>query len=63
MNTNTDAPDAAEKLRYVFVARPRCPACNSLKVTSYRTLKNGDGSLTRYAKCRDCRWKFLVVVD
>jgi DNA-directed RNA polymerase subunit M/transcription elongation factor TFIIS len=59
--TQPPAPDGAT--RYVFVARPRCPRCHSVDLKVYKTIDNGDDSLTRYTTCRSCGNKFLVVAE
>ncbi len=48
---------------YVHFTRPRCPVCGSVKLRAYRTIRNGDGSLTRYSRCKDCETKLIVVVE
>jgi len=56
-------PDPAESLRYVFVERPRCPACGSADLKTNKTTRDPDGSACRDTKCRDCGWHFFVVVE
>ena len=48
---------------YVSWRRPRCPLCNSYRLRSYKTVANGDGTLTRYSKCRDCGTRLILVVE
>jgi hypothetical protein len=55
--------DAAERDRYVFIERPRCPLCSSLRLKTDRTERHGDESVTRHTHCRDCGAKFFVVVE
>jgi DNA-directed RNA polymerase subunit M/transcription elongation factor TFIIS len=63
MRTLPEQADAAERDRYVFVERPRCPICNSAKLRTVRTERHGDESVTRHTRCCDCRAKFFVVVE
>jgi phage FluMu protein Com len=63
-----DEPDdggetANGRRRYIRAKRPRCPTCNSPRLQTYRTEQNGDDTVTRYARCRDCRQLLLVVVE
>ena len=63
-NVNTTTiPDAAERDRYVYVERPRCPRCTSPKLKTLRSEDQGDDSTMRTTVCRDCRHKFYVVVE
>jgi len=48
---------------YLFIERPRCPNCGSLKLRTYRTSRHGDDSLTRHAACADCGQKVLIVLE
>jgi len=48
---------------YVHYQRPRCPRCDSLRLRSYRSTPNGDGSVTRHSRCRDCGARLLIVAD
>ena len=62
--SSTAGTDAGEPLRYVYVERPRCPACGSDNLRTQKTRpKETDKSVTRETVCRDCRWHFLVVVE
>jgi len=59
----TTKPDTRPARQYVYVTRPRCPACGSHKLLTYRTSQNGDDTLTRYAKCGDCGARLILVVE
>ncbi len=63
--TTTTKPPTSERpaARYIYVTRPRCSDCGSVKLRAYRSQPNGDGSLTRYAKCKDCGARFVLVVE
>jgi len=58
----TDAP-GGERRRYGFARRPRCPACGSPRLRSYATRHQGDKTLTRYSRCRDCLTKLILVLE
>lgn len=49
--------------RYVYCARPRCPACRGAALLTYRSQSDGDGTVTRYSCCRTCGAKFIVVME
>jgi formate dehydrogenase maturation protein FdhE len=49
--------------RYVHHRRPRCPICGSTGLRSYKSLRNGDTSVSRYVACRGCGCKFILVVE
>jgi len=48
---------------YIYFQRPRCPECGSTKFDGKGTQRNGDGSTTRYADCRGCGQKLLIVAE
>lgn len=48
---------------YVFVERPKCPRCGSPDLRTYGTRKGGDGTISRYAQCRACLVKLVVVLE
>jgi hypothetical protein len=54
--------DDPEPVR-VFIDRARCPECGSCDLQSYRTDSNGDETVTRRTFCRECFFRFLVVVE
>lgn len=50
----------------VTIAPPpkaRCPECGCDANILVRSLRGGDGSVTRYALCRRCQEPFVIVVD
>jgi DNA-directed RNA polymerase subunit M/transcription elongation factor TFIIS len=49
--------------RYVHCRRPRCPKCRATSLRSYKTLRSGDGSVTRYTACKDCGHRFILVLE
>lgn len=63
----TDAPtdilDPAESDRYVFIEKARCPKCGSPELKTTKTEKHGDDAVTRHTTCRECSWKFFVVIE
>jgi len=63
--TNSTKPvlDAAEHLRFEFVRRPRCPACQSSNIQTIRSSDQGDGTTKRHTQCRDCQHRFFVIVE
>jgi hypothetical protein len=68
MNTDTDeinmtGESSPSGRLYVYFQKPRCPRCGSANLHGYGTQQNGDGSTTRYADCRDCRQKLLIVAE
>ncbi|NLF08948.1 MAG: hypothetical protein GX594_13355 [Pirellulaceae bacterium] len=49
---------------YVYVTRPRCPECGEVEtLLAYRTVDNGDGSKTRYAHCRSCHARVVIILE
>jgi DNA-directed RNA polymerase subunit RPC12/RpoP len=52
-----------ERPRIVFVERPRCPACGSSRLQTYRTTQNGDSTVTRHSRCLACGQRLFVVVE
>ena len=63
MNDRPPAPstDAAERMKYVFVITPTCPACGSSCYRTNRTDRDTDGTRTQGAVCRECAAKFKIV--
>ena len=62
-NVEASTTDAAELDRYVYIRRARCPICESPELKTQKTVDNGDDSLTRETKCRECGHRFFVVVE
>ena len=58
METTTKTPRP-----YVFVERPRCPACGSVDLHPYKTVQQGDGSTLRYVRCKSCGEKAFLVIE
>jgi hypothetical protein len=54
---------AHDRLRYVFVDRPACPACGSVKLKTIRSKTRDDGSVTRTTRCQECDHRFFVILD
>ena len=54
---------ADESLRYVFIPRPRCPACGSTSLQTIRSNDQGDGTTARRTACRECGHRFFVIVE
>ena len=48
---------------YVYARRVRCPSCNSPSLRVQRSVDNGDGSRTRYSKCRDCGANVVLIIE
>jgi transposase-like protein len=61
MNPSVDRPRKED--RYLYVARPRCPECASPKLKAYRSMDNGDGSISRYVRCEQCGRKLILVLE
>jgi hypothetical protein len=59
----TEAAEAGEPLRYVFVAISRCPVCGSAELKTLRSENQEDGSILRRTKCRTCQHPFFVVLE
>jgi DNA-directed RNA polymerase subunit RPC12/RpoP len=64
MNTTGHHATADDSLRYVFIERPRCPACGSAELQTIRSKSDkSDGSKARRTACRDCGHRFFVIVE
>jgi transcription elongation factor Elf1 len=50
------------RLPTVYVKRPRCPHCNSLRLHPYKTLQRSTGATWRYVLCRGCGRRGIVVL-
>lgn len=61
--TTTHTPLSQPPSRYVYHQRPRCPQCGSPALRTYKTLQNGDTSLTRYTVCTRCGHRFILVIE
>ncbi len=53
--------DPAERLRFCFVDKPRCPRCGSARLKTLRSMPAEDESRTQRKLCEDCGWRFFVV--
>ncbi|MFA7238091.1 MAG: hypothetical protein WC058_14605 [Phycisphaeraceae bacterium] len=47
----------------VIVGLPLCPACRSADWKCGGKKAQGDGSVLRYAACKDCGCKFRIVAE
>ena len=54
---------AGDSLRYVFVERPRCPACGSGDLQTIRSQNQHDGTTSRRTWCKVCNHRFFVIVE
>jgi hypothetical protein len=59
-SANSPKPEPA---RYVFVEAPRCPNCESTRLKIVRSVRNGRVGRLKWAWCRDCPWRFKIVVE
>ncbi|MCC7291478.1 MAG: hypothetical protein IT449_05385 [Phycisphaerales bacterium] len=66
---NTEAPRHEprryQRLATVVVQRPRCPACDGVRLMKYRSIADqGDGSALAWVRCMadgcGCRFKLLM---
>jgi len=57
-HATADAP-----LRYVFIDRPRCPACDSTDLQTIRSQDQHDGTTARRTTCKACGHRFFVIVE
>lgn len=62
MNTQQQYSDG-DYLRYVFIPRPRCPACESMDLKTLRSVDQGDGTRRKRTKCNECNHTFDVILD
>jgi Zn ribbon nucleic-acid-binding protein len=63
MDLNRDEPTGADTLRYVFVSRARCPACDSADLHTIRSIDQGDGTRRKRTQCLKCFHKFFVILE
>jgi DNA-directed RNA polymerase subunit M/transcription elongation factor TFIIS len=47
----------------VFVTRPTCPLCGGESYDRSRTDSSGDGSSTKYCRCRHCDGLFKIIIE
>lgn len=51
------------RLTTITVERPRCPACDGVRLRKYRTLSDqGDGSALWWVQC-ECGTRFRVLLE
>jgi hypothetical protein len=63
-STSTETSGARPQPHYVYVVRPRCPDCGEVEtLLAYRTVDNGDGTKTRYARCRSCEARAVLILE
>jgi DNA-directed RNA polymerase subunit RPC12/RpoP len=64
VSTTGQYATADDSLRYVFIERPRCPACGSTELQTVRSKSDKtDGSTSRRTACKECGHKFFVIVE
>ena len=47
----------------IFVERPRCPECGSVRLLARKTLDGGDGTITRRCRCDGCGARVDLVLE
>ena len=47
----------------VHIARTRCLECDSASLLTTKSISQGDGSTARITRCRECGFKFVIVVE
>ena len=52
-----------ERPTYVYVRRPRCPDCGGVRLLAYRSVKQGDGTVTRYVRCSGCGRRVVLIIE
>ncbi|MFZ1935326.1 MAG: hypothetical protein WCB27_02660 [Thermoguttaceae bacterium] len=53
----------SEKRYAILVKWPRCPACGSIHLKSYRTMKLGGESIMRYSRCTKCQVRIVITLQ
>lgn len=56
-------PRPSSQRDILFIERARCPACGSDNLQSRHSQDQGDGSVVRDTKCRECGHVFSVVEE
>jgi hypothetical protein len=56
-------PTGAERFRYVYVERPRCPSCGSASLLAIRSKSHDDGTTERRVQCQGCYHKFFLILE
>ena len=56
-------PAPGERPAYLWVRRPRCPRCGSVRLVAYDSRDVGDGVRVRHARCKDCQRRLVVIVE
>lgn len=54
---------SGDRSRYVFHPLPRCPLCDSQRLLTTRSQNQQDGSRKRWTTCRDCGWRFFLILE
>ena len=49
------------EIRRIYVERPRCEDCGSVKLRVGRTVTTKDESRIQYTRCNDCGASYVVV--
>jgi hypothetical protein len=56
-------PPPGDPLRYVYRPKDRCRLCRSDNLKTYRSTRHPDGVIERRTICRDCGYKFILVLE
>ncbi|MBI5289271.1 MAG: hypothetical protein HY873_09920 [Chloroflexi bacterium] len=57
-------PPRYQRLATVVVERPRCPACNGVRLLKYRSIADqGDGSALAWVRCLACACRFKLLME
>jgi DNA-directed RNA polymerase subunit RPC12/RpoP len=67
MEATTDKPKRRgrppKELEDVFYDRYRCSSCGSPHLSTFDTVDNGDGSISRQVRCKDCDYEFRLILE
>lgn len=63
VNPSSTHKRQSRRLRLVIVTAPRCPDCGSTELISFRSIANGDGTRTKWTRCKWCSARFVLVIE
>jgi ribosomal protein S27AE len=49
--------------RYIYVTRPRCPTCGSVRLRAEHSTRRSSGVTVRHSRCQVCGQRVYIVVQ
>lgn len=63
MTHSPQTPPPSGPRKVIYLRRARCPACDSIRLLTYKSVTQPDGAVLRYVRCKTCAHLFQVILE